>query len=546
MYKYSLILIGFLFFQVYNEATACTVIVAGKKATVDGSLIVSHTDAGPDCRVHVMPGQFFKDGTQTPIYWGMTELGRPLGDYGDTLGFIPQVDQTYSYFQSAYPQMNQFQLTIGESTTSMREELKLDMETCKQIMTVEQAQALALQRCKTAKEALKLITALMEKYGFRPSCVGESETLVLADTKEAWVLEIFAVGNEWNPESEKPGAIWAAKRVPDDHVLVIPNWSIIKRIDLEDTENFRASVNYMQEAIDRGWYDPESGHDFIWQEIYSPVAREWATSRFWLFYATMAPNFREWPNRFTDDPFKGDDQYTQFVEPLSLYPFSVKPEKKISVQDVMKFQRSTFSGTIYDKENAPGWYYPGPEGKMVRSAHATPFPTAEMRNLLKINRRRNVARARGEYGMIAQLRDWVPDEVGGIYWFYVDNAFTSAYVPMYSGVTDVAECYKNYDKEKFSENSMRWVVDFVDNLLYLRWQDAVKDLHEVRDPLEKRFFDEQEEVDKKYAELYAKSPKKANQYITELTIQRQNETLKLFQDLRIELITKYTNNKQGI
>lgn len=529
-----------------HQSNACTVIVAGKNATTDGSVIVSHTDAGPDCRVHVMPGQFFAKGSQTPIYWGMTELGRPLGDYGDTLGFLPQVEQTYSYFQSAYPQMNEFQLTIGESTTSMREELKLDEKTCKQIMTVEQAQALALQRCKTSREALKLITALMEKYGFRPSCADESETLVLADTKEAWVLEIFALGNDWSPESGKPGVIWAAERVPDDQALIIPNWSIIKQIDLSDTENFRASSNYKQEAIDRGWFDPSSGQAFIWQDVYTPVAREWATSRFWLFYATIAPNLKEWPDRFTTDPFKGDDQYTQFVEPLSLYPFSAKPEKKISVQDVMVFQRSTFSGTIYDKENAPGWFYPDPEGKMVRSPIATPFPTEEMRKVLKINRRRNVARARGEYGMIAQLRDWLPNEIGGIYWFYVDNAYTSAYVPMYAGVTDVAECYKNYDKEKFSENSMRWVVDFVDNLLYLRWQDAVKDLHAVRDPMEKRFFSEQSEVDKTYIELNKKSPKKAKAYITDLTINRQNEALKMFQDLRIQLITKYTNNKQGI
>jgi len=539
-------LLASLIFLIVQESRSCTVIVAGKKATADGSVIVSHTDAGPDCRVHVMPGQFFSEGAQTPIYWGMTELGRPLGDYGDTLGFMPQVEQTYSYFQSAYPQMNEFQLTIGESTTSQREALKLDMETCKQIMTIEQAQAFALQRCKTAKEALKLITALMEKYGFRPSCVGESESLVLADTQEAWVLEIFSVGNDWDPESGKPGAIWAAQRVPDDHALVIPNWSIIKQIDLNDTENFRASTNYMLEAIARGWYDPESGQDFVWQDVYSPIPREWATVRFWHFYATIAPDFKDWPNRFTKDPFKGDDQYTQYVEPLSLYPFSVKPDKKLTVQDVMEYQRQTFSGTIYDKENAPGWFFPDDEGNMVRSVHATPFPTEEMRKLLKINRRRNTARARGEYGMIAQLHDWLPNEVGGIYWFYVDNAFTSAYVPMYAGITDVADCYKHYDKEKFSENSIRWVVDFVDNLLYLRWQDALKDLHEARDPMEKRFFDEQEEVDSKFNALYDKSPKKAKKYITDLTIKRQNEALKLFQDLRIKLITKYTNNKQGI
>jgi len=546
MNKYFLIPLFIFLISVVSISNACTIIVVGKNATADGSVIVSHTDAGPDCRVHVMPGQFFAEGSMTPVYWGMVDLGRPLGDYGDTLGMIPQVTETYSYFQSAYPQMNEWQLTIGESTTSMREELKLNDSTCKQIMTVEQAQAFALQRCKTAKEALKLITALMEKYGFRPSCVGESESLVLADTKEVWVLEIFAVGNDWTPEIGKPGAIWAAQRLPDDHATMIPNWSIIKQIDLNDTANFRASVNYMSEAIDRGWYDPNSGQDFVWQDVYSPVAREWATSRFWLFHALYAPELPGLPNRWTSDPFKGDDQYTQYVEPLSIYPFSIKPQKKITVQDVMAFQRSTFTGTIYDKENAPGWYYPGPEGQMVHSSHATPFPTEEMRKLLKINRRRNVARARGEYGMIAQLRGWLPNDIGGIYWFYVDNAFTSAYVPMYAGVTDVAECYKTYDKEKFDDNSMRWAVDFVDNLLYLKWQDAVKDLRAVRDPMEQRFFDEQAEVDNTFMELYKKNPKKAKQYITDLTIERQNEALKMFQDLRITLITKYTNNKQGI
>jgi dipeptidase len=546
MKQFTVLFFLFIALVPHMPAHGCTIIAAGKKATADGSVIISHSDAGPDCRVHVMPGQNFTRGAQTPIYWGMTELGRPLGDYGDTLGFLPQVEETYSYFQSAYPQMNEFQLTIAESTTSMRESLKLDEETCKQVMTVEQAQAFALQRCKTARQALKLITALMEKYGFRPSCVGESETLVIADTDEAWVLEIFAVGNEWSPEGGRPGAIWAAQRIPDDQVVMIPNWSIIKHIHIQDTANFRASVNYMQEAIDRGWYDPESGQDFVWQDVYSPVPREWATSRFWLFHATFAPDLRDLPDRFTSDPFAGDEQYVQYVEPLSIYPFSIVPNKKLTVQDVMVFQRSTFTGTIYDKEHAPGWYYPGKEGQLVHSVHATPFPTEDMRKVLKINRRRNVARARGEYGMIAQLRGWLPDAVGGIYWFYVDNAFTSAYVPMYAGVTDVAECYKTYDKEKFDENSIRWAVDFVDNLLYLKWQEAVKDLHQMRDPLEQRFFDEQEAVDQKFEELAEKSPKKAQEYITKLTIDRQNETLKLFRDLRIRLITKYTNNKQGI
>nr|NQU93040.1 C69 family dipeptidase [Bacteroidota bacterium] len=328
VYLFTILLTSF-FFRI--DSQACTIIVAGKNATTDGSVIVSHTDAGPDCRVHIVPGQKFPEGALAPVYWGMVESGRPLGDYGDTLGFIPQVREIYTYFQSAYPQMNEYMLAIGESTTSQREQLYVDLSSCKQIMTVEQAQAFALQRCKTAREALDLITYLLETYGFRPSCVGESEDLVIADPNEAWVLEVFSVGNGWIPDSGKPGCIWAAQRVPDDEVLIIPNWSIIKEIDIDDPDNFRASSNYMQEAIDRGWYDPNGNKPFIWQDIYAPIPREWATSRFWLFYSQMAPEYTKWPDRYTTNPFAGEEQYTQYVEPISIYPFSVKPDKKVSV-----------------------------------------------------------------------------------------------------------------------------------------------------------------------------------------------------------------------
>ena len=525
---------------------SCTIIVAGKKATTDGSVIVSHSDAGADCRIRIIPRMKFPKGAMAPVYWGIQDPQQPLDSYGDTLGYIPQVEETYRYIHSAYSHINEFQVAIGESTMSQREVLKVECENGKQIMTIEQAMIFALQRSKTAREALTVITTLIDTYGFLPSCAVESEILAVADKNEAWILEVFSVGPDWTPESGKPGAIWAAQRVPDDHITMVPNWSIIKEIDIEDTDNFQASSNYMQVAIDSGWYDPKSGNKFIWQDAYAPVPREWATSRFWLFHALYAPDLPGLPDRWTTDPFKGDDQYTQFVEPLSLYPFSIQPNKKISVQDVMAFQRSTFTGTIYDKEMAPGWYIPSDSGTMERSVLTTPFPTIESRKLLKINRRRNVARARGEYGMIAQLRSWLPDEVGGIYYVYVDNAYTSAYVPIYAGVIDVAECYKIWDKEKFDNNSIRWCVDFVDNLMYLRWQDAVKDLHAVRDPFEQKFFDDQKEIDAKAVKLLKKNPEKGREYLTEITINRMEEVLKMFQDLRITLIEKYSNNKQGI
>ncbi|MCL3780083.1 peptidase [Prolixibacteraceae bacterium JC049] len=528
------------------KSNSCTIIVAGKKATADGSVIVSHTDAGADCRLRVMPRQKYPKGAMAPVYFGIQGCNQPICEYGDTLGYIPQVRETYRYIHSAYSHINEFQLAIGESTLSQRKELKVDRGEGEQIMTIEQAQIFALQRCKTAREALTLITSLVEEYGFLPSCGPESECLAIADPNEAWILEVFSVGKGWKKDSGKLGAIWAAKRVPDDHVTMVPNWSIIKTIDIDDTENYRASANYKQVAIDNGWYSPESGKPFVWQEAYAPTPREWATGRFWLFHALYAPELPGLPDRWTKNPFDGENQYTQYVEPLSVYPFSFKPNKKLAVQDVMKFQRSTFTGTIYDKENSPAWYYPNKNGKLVKSAFATPFPHKETRQLLRINSRRNVARARGEYGMVAQLRGWLPNEIGGIYYVYVDNAYTSPYVPIYAGVTDVAECYKRYSKKKYDEQSMRWAVDFVDNLLYLRWQDAIKDVRAKRDPVEERFFDEQKQMDEEALKLLKKNKKKGQEYLTQKTIERMNELHKLYQDLRIDLITKYTNNKQGI
>jgi len=526
-----------------SHAFSCTDIVVGKKASTDGSVIISHTDCGDDSRIRVVHGQTFAEGEKASVFWGLQDVKLPLDDHGEIIGYIPQVRQTYTYFHSAYSHMNEFQLSIGESTTSQREELKIVREESKQIMTIEQATIFALQRCKKAKDAVRLIAGLMDKYGFLPSCVDESETLCIGDPNEVWVFEVFSLGPGWDPESGEPGAIWAAQRVPDDHALVVPNWSIIKKIDLEDTTNFMASSNYMQVAIDNGWYDPESGDPFIWQNAYAPVAREWAMSRFWLFYSQYAPNYANWPDRSLKNPYSGMLPYIQYVEELSMYPFSVKPEKKISVQDVMAFQRSTFEGTIYDMTSDPDWYIPDGEGKMEKSPLTTPFPTKAIRELLDINWRRNVSR--GGYGMICQLRDWLPDPVGGIYWVYLDNQYVSTYIPIYAGVTEIHESFNIYDPDEFNGKSARWSIDFVDNLLYLRWQDAIKDLWAVRNPFEEKVFEELTEIDEKGAKLYKKDQEKAKEMVTEYTNKKIEEMVRMYKDLKKLLITKYTNNKQG-
>lgn len=540
----SILLILTLGFHLKSKA--CTVIAVGKKASADGSNIISHTDTGPDSRIFVVPAQTFKPGSKVPVYWGIQDADRPLKDDGEILGYIPQVEKTFKYFQSAYSQVNEYQLGIAESTTAQRKELICMKGEGKQIMSIEQAQIFALQRYKTAREAVQFIGDLMTTYGFIPSSGDGSECLVIADTEEIWVFEVFGVGHGWDPESGKPGAIWAAQRLPEDETTMIPNWSIIKEIDAEDKENFMVSENYMQEAIDRGWYDPNSGEPFIWQEIYAPSsAVEYATSRFWLFHQTFVPNLKEWPNRFPEgNPYKGIQPYFQYVEPLSIYPFSVKPEEKISVQDVIAFQRSTYEGTIYDMTYDPNWLVPDGNGGYEKSPLATPFPGSDLRKLLNITYRRPVARHRGHYGMVLQLRDWLPNEIGGVYWVYLDNPYFSPYVPIYAGNLSTHESYQIYDPNQYSEKSARWAIDFVDNLANLKFQEIAKDVREVRDPFEAKMFDYQKTLEEEALKLYKKDPKKAQEYLTNYSNGLMNEVTQMFLQLRNQIITDYTNNHE--
>lgn len=528
------------------EAHGCTIIAAGKKATADGSVLISHTDTGPDSRIFYVPGRTFRAGEQAPVYWGIQDAGRPLMDDGEVLGYIPQVMKTYGYFHSAYSHMNEVQLGIAESTTAQRPGLVCTRAGGKQIMTIEQAMIFALQRCDRAREAVLLIGDLMIRYGFLPSSGDGSETLVIADTEVAWVFEVFGVGNGWKPGTGKPGAIWAAQRLPDDQATMVPNWSIIKEIDATDKEQFLVSDNYRQEAIDRGWYDPASGKPFVWQEAYSPLPEEYATSRFWLFYTTFMPDLKQWPDRKLDpaNPYKGMQPYYQVVEPLSLYPFAAVPGKKISVQDVIAFQRSTFEGTIYDMTSYPEWLVPDGKGGYVKSPLATPFPGSEMRKLIKQTYRRPVARHRGHYGMVMQLRDWLPDAIGGVYWVYLDNPYFSPYVPIYAGNLSVAGTYNIYDPEKYDERSARWAIDFVDNLANLQFRDIAADVRAVRDPFEAEIFAGQEKTEEEALGIYKKDPAAARKFLTEYSDGKMNRVTEMFLELRDQIITRYTNNRE--
>jgi dipeptidase len=207
---------------------------------------------------------------------------------------------------------------------------------------------------------------------------------------------------------------------------------------------------------------------------------------------------------------------------------------------VIAFQRSVFEGTIYDMTADPAWLVPDGQGGARKSVLATPFASNDLKELLRVASHRTIAQH--GYGMVAQLRHWLPNPIGGVLWFYVDNPYVSTYVPVYAGVRSTSVLYQTYDARQFSEGSARWAVDFVDNLLHLKWQAAVKDLLAVRDPLENEFFTQQAEVERKAADLYRTDPEAAATYLTDLTRTRMERVVTMYRDLRATLITKYTNN----
>lgn len=513
---------------------ACTDVVVGRDASTDGSVMTCHTADGAyyDAQIRFIPGQKFPAGAKADVFRNIV-----LEERGGwvKIGEIPQVEQTYGYFHVGYPAMNEHRVAIGETTIGQKEILKTVPNGGKAIMTIEQLEVFALQRAKTAREAIAVIGELSQKYGFLPSCGTEGECLTITDPDEAWIFHVFSTGFTWTPESGKPGSLWAAQRVPDDEVVVVPNIARIRFIDPKDTKNFMVSDNYMQHAIDNGLYDPKSGEPFDFQAAYSPATGndDWALSSMWIrnrlysIHKALAPS-REW------DPYA----------PVNAYPFSIKPEKKISVRDVMSFIRGYHCDSVFDMSSHPAWIVADEEGKAVKSPLTTPFPTRLQRKLLKIPYSRSVAVNGCAYSWVSQMRKDLPEPVGGVLWFGYDNPAHTLYVPVYTGTRDTKESWKsNFDRDKFSFDSAQWAFMLQDDVVNWRYQEAIKDLEAVRNPIEDEFFKKQPEVEKKAAELYKESPEKATQFLTDYTIECMGKAEKAYWELNATSIAKYTNNR---
>lgn len=491
-----LLVMGLSFSQ---EAKACTDLIVGRKASTDGSVIVSyaadsHTLYGA---LYHWPAAVWQQGAMLKVYEWDT------GVYG---GDIAQVGRTYNVVGN----MNEKQVAITESTFGGREEL----HGTEGIMDYGSLIYIALQRSATAREAIKVMTGLVDKYGYKST--GESFTI--ADKNEVWVMEMIGKG-----KGEK-GAVWVAIRIPDDCISAHANQARIQQIPFNDKENCMYSKDVVEFARKKGFYKGKD-KDFSFQQVYAPYdfgALRGCEARVWSFF-----------NRFAD----GMDKYLPLItghnpqnEPMPLY---VKPNRKLSVADVRDMMRDHYEGTALDMTQDIG---AGP--------YACPYRWRPM--TFKVDgqeyvNERAIATQQSGFVLVAQLRNFLPDYVGGVLWFAVDDADMAVFTPMYGSITRVPECYseQNGDLLTFSWTSAFWMHNWVANMAYNKYSYMIKDIRKVQGELESKFMTMQPMIEQYAVELGKKDEKAAIDFLTNYSCSEADMSTARWKELGTYLLVKY-------
>jgi dipeptidase len=472
----------------------CTSIMVGRLATTDGSVITCHTcDGNYRTWVNIVPPAQHSEGEMTKIYTGKmhTETSWDLRGITEK-GEIPQVTETYAFLNTAYPCMNDHQLAIGETTFGGKRALRSDQG----MFMIEELERMALERCTNARDAIRLIGDLVKEYGY----VDWGECITIADPKEVWQLEILG------PGLGQKGAVWAAVRIPDDHVGISANIPRISELNLDDPDHYMASENVYSLAQEKKWWDPESGEPFKFWKAYS--GRKPFSIREFYVLSTLAPSLN----------------LDMEAEEL---PFSVKPDKKVSVQEIMKMYRETYAGTEYDMtQNLMVKERRGNE--TIKSPIISPWMSYDMFTLLNtlkpgvVQRTRTIAISACSYSHITQCRDWLPDPIGGISWFAFDNPGESARIPIFAGVTELLPSFEIGGQHRFRTDSADWAFRRANRLATVRWGAAGQYIEDTIKEFEDKAFMELPLVEKKALELYngGKSEEdvaEAKQYLTKYT-----------------------------
>lgn len=493
--------------QFFFDSESCTSVIVGKAASVDGSTMTSHScDSNTDRTwITLVPRQKHKAGSMTPVWLGPKETTGPNDPEAIEAGYIRQVTETYAYINTAYPVMNEYQLAIGETTFGGRREMRSD----EGILDCPELYRLVLERAKTAREAIRIIDELTKEYGYND--VGECFTF--ADKNETWHFEMVGPGRG------KIGAVWAAVRIPDDHVGVSANASRIRQINLNDPENFMASDNVFSVAIEMGLWDPKSGKPFEFCYAYADRNSMGCRRREWRALSLVAPSLRLDPN-------------------AENYPLSVKPDKKLSVKDVLDIFRDYYGGTPFDMTQTIT--VADREGKVVKNPIANPFMSNELRTFLKIPSERTIACPRATYVTVTQSRNWLPDPVGGVVWLGYDNPATTPHTPFYCGITTMPESYMVDGRSGYSEDCAWWAFRKVSQLCNLRYQEMIKDVAPVWAAIEDKAFADQKAFEEQVVAVLKSNPAKAAEMLTNYSVGIANNAVERYRKLEAELWSKHT------
>lgn len=481
-----------------GAAVPCTNILVTKGASADGSAFISYAADS-----HELYGElYFTPAAQHPAgaWRDIVEW-----DTGKFLGRIPQPPETYQVVGN----MNEFQVAIGETTFGGREELAGPAG----IIDYGSLMYIALERARTAREAIKVMTELVAEYGYAST----GESFSIADPNEVWILEMIGKG-----KGEK-GALWVAVKLPEGTVSAHANQARIRRFPLNDPQNCLYSPDVIEFARKKGWFSGKD-EEFSFADTYAPYdfgAARFCESRVWSVFRRVAPSLN-----------LGVEYVDGYHLDLRL-PLCVKPDKKLTVADMFALMRDHFEGTPLDLSKDVG---AGP--------FACPYRWRPMQwevDGQKYVHERAISTQQTGFSFIAQMRSQLPNPIGGVLWFGVDDTYTTVYTPMYCGIRSVPKPFAvgTGDFSRFSWDSAFWVFNFVANWAYSRYADMIQDVQPVQREMEGSFLARQKDIEEAALALYRKSPELARDYLTRYSVEEGEKVVARWRKLGEFLLWKY-------
>ncbi|MCO5250826.1 MAG: C69 family dipeptidase [Candidatus Kapabacteria bacterium] len=484
------------------QAYTCTNLLVTKGASADGSTMITYNaDAGGfmEPLVH-LPAATWGDNDSLEIHdW----------DTGKYLGKIKQVKQTYLVIGN----MNEYQVAIGETTFTGLKELR----DTNGIMDYGSMMRITLQRSKTAREAIKVMTDLVAEYGYYST----GESFSIADAEEVWMLEMIGKGGK------EKGAVWVAVKIPDGYIAAHANQARIRNFPLNDPNNCIYSKDVISFAQKNGYYDPKKDGEFSFADTYNPLdpgGLLFCEGRVWSLFRRAAPKANLSPD------------YWRAVENATPYPLYIKPDQKLKVSDVIDLMRDHFNDTPWDLTKGLA---AEPYGNPVRWKPLGFKLEGDTVN--SYGWERPISTQQTAFAFVSQSRSWLPREIGGVFWYGVDDNYTNVYVPLYCSMTAPPPSSQGYSIKEFSLNSAFWVFNLVANLAYTKYSYIVKDIQVVQSELEDKFTLSQNAIDKAAVELYNIDKNLAIGFLTDYSVSQFEQTVNRWRQLWEYLVVKYND-----